>query len=124
MLRCSKLPENVLFIFQQVRDIHLKIHKDLKEPAFKLPCMECGHEFYSGEAVKYHSQSFHRKAHVFQDVQTPPPSNKIYLNGHGDLLSVYYCHLCGQEYVIKYNLQVNITYIISSLVNLKFSFIA
>jgi hypothetical protein len=22
-----------------------------------------------------------------------------------DILSVYYCHLCGAEYVVKYNLQ-------------------
>lgn len=43
--------------------------------------------------------------YLFQPIATPPPSNKIKLNSMNDALSVYYCHLCGAEYVIKFNLQ-------------------
>lgn len=42
---------------------------------------------------------------MLQPVPTPPPSNKIKVNSMNDALSVYYCHLCGVEYVIKFNLQ-------------------
>lgn len=43
--------------------------------------------------------------HLFKPIATPPPSNKIKVNSMNDALSVYYCHLCGVEYVIKFNLQ-------------------
>lgn len=42
---------------------------------------------------------------MFQPVATPPPSNKIKLNSMNEAMSVYYCHLCGAEYMIKFNLQ-------------------
>lgn len=48
---------------------------------------------------------FFRMVYIFQPIATPPPSNKIKLNSMNDALSVYYCHLCGVEYVIKFNLQ-------------------
>lgn len=47
----------------------------------------------------------HRMVHLFQPIATPPPSNKIKVNSMNDALSVYYCHLCGAEYIIKFNLQ-------------------
>lgn len=42
---------------------------------------------------------------MFQPIATPPPSNKIKVNSMNDALSVYYCHLCGVEYIVKFNLQ-------------------
>ena len=33
------------------------------------------------------------------------PSKKIKMNISGEPSSVYYCHLCGQEYMVKFNLQ-------------------
>lgn len=38
-------------------------------------------------------------------IKTPAPSMKIVVNNAGEANSVYYCHLCGCEYQIKYNLQ-------------------
>jgi len=43
--------------------------------------------------------------HLFQPIATPPPSNKIKFNSMNDAMNVYYCHLCGVEYVVKFNLQ-------------------
>ncbi|KAJ8884245.1 hypothetical protein PR048_016102 [Dryococelus australis] len=42
---------------------------------------------------------------LFQPVATPPPSKKIRMNNAGEAQSVYYCHLCGYEYIVKFNLQ-------------------
>lgn len=42
---------------------------------------------------------------MFQPVPTPPPSKKVKINNAGEIQSVYYCHLCGCEYMIKFNLQ-------------------
>lgn len=42
---------------------------------------------------------------LFKPVMTPPPSKKIKVNNAGDPQSVYYCHICGFEYIVKFNLQ-------------------
>ena len=34
----------------------------------------------------------------------PPPSLKIDVSQSGEMRSCYYCHLCGTEYTVKYNL--------------------
>ncbi|XP_011883437.1 PREDICTED: zinc finger and BTB domain-containing protein 41-like [Vollenhovia emeryi] len=69
-------------------------------------CEECDVIFYNGKALDYHYHSVHKRMiHLFQPIATPPPSNKIKFNSMNDALSVYYCHLCGVEYVIKFNLQ-------------------
>ena len=34
----------------------------------------------------------------------PPPSMKIDVSQSGEMRSCYYCHLCGTEYTVKYNL--------------------
>ena len=36
------------------------------------------------------------------------PSKKIKMNIAGEASSVFYCHLCGQEYLVKFNLQKHI----------------
>ncbi|EFN71532.1 Zinc finger and SCAN domain-containing protein 12 [Camponotus floridanus] len=69
-------------------------------------CMDCDMLFYNERALNYHYRSIHKRmVYLFQPIATPPPSNKIKLNSMNDALSVYYCHLCGAEYVIKFNLQ-------------------
>ncbi|KAJ4437075.1 hypothetical protein ANN_17210, partial [Periplaneta americana] len=42
---------------------------------------------------------------LFKPVATPPPTKKIKVNNAGEAQSVYYCHLCGFEYIVKFNLQ-------------------
>ncbi|XP_068992107.1 zinc finger and SCAN domain-containing protein 12 isoform X1 [Neodiprion pinetum] len=69
-------------------------------------CKQCDVLFYNGKALDYHYRSIHKRmVHLFQPILTPPPSNKIKVNSMNDALSAYYCHLCGAEYVIKFNLQ-------------------
>ncbi|XP_066595685.1 zinc finger and SCAN domain-containing protein 12-like [Prorops nasuta] len=69
-------------------------------------CEDCKVTFYNDKALDYHYRSIHKRfRHIFQPIATPPPSNKIKVNSMKDALSVYYCHLCGTEYVIKFNLQ-------------------
>ncbi|XP_012522554.2 PR domain zinc finger protein 5 [Monomorium pharaonis] len=68
-------------------------------------CEECNLIFYSEKALDYHCSIHRRHTYMFKPIATPPPSNKIKLNCRNEALSVYYCHLCGVEYVIKYNLQ-------------------
>ncbi|XP_043510347.1 zinc finger protein 33B-like isoform X2 [Frieseomelitta varia] len=69
-------------------------------------CEDCDVMFYNEKALDYHYRSIHKRmVHLFQPIATPPPSNKIKVNSMNDALSVYYCHLCGAEYIIKFNLQ-------------------
>lgn len=69
-------------------------------------CEECNITFYNWKALNYHYKSIHKRlVHIFQPIATPPPSNKIKVNSMNDALSVYYCHLCGVEYIVKFNLQ-------------------
>ncbi|XP_053985386.1 zinc finger protein 473-like isoform X1 [Hylaeus volcanicus] len=69
-------------------------------------CEDCDVLFYNEKALDYHYRSIHKRmVHLFKPIATPPPSNKIKVNSMNDALSVYYCHLCGAEYVIKFNLQ-------------------
>lgn len=42
---------------------------------------------------------------MLQPVATPPPSDKVKINSMNDVMRVYYCHLCGIEYLSKYNLR-------------------
>ncbi|KAH0944832.1 hypothetical protein HN011_008411 [Eciton burchellii] len=90
------------------RDKHQKSHdasESKKEEQHK-KCEECDETFYNGKALNYHYRSVHKRmVYLFQPIITAPPSNKIKVNSMNDILSVYYCHLCGAEYVVKYNLQ-------------------
>ncbi|KAL0119481.1 hypothetical protein PUN28_007761 [Cardiocondyla obscurior] len=96
------------FPLKNHRDNHLFSH-NLTEGEDKdeyKKCEECNVIFYNQKALDYHFRSIHKRMiYLFQPIATPPPSNKIKLNSMNDALSVYYCHLCGVEYVIKFNLQ-------------------
>lgn len=86
-------------------DKHLAEHPDEK-PSKMFPCTDCGVTFYNEEAHSYHTRSTHQRiVALYQPVATPPPTKKIKVNNAGEAQSVYYCHLCGFEYIVKFNLQ-------------------
>lgn len=49
-----------------------------------------------------------RVVKLIKAIETPPPSRKIKCNNAKEPQSVYYCHLCGSEYIMKYNLEVHL----------------
>uniref|UniRef100_A0A1B6F0X3 C2H2-type domain-containing protein n=1 Tax=Cuerna arida TaxID=1464854 RepID=A0A1B6F0X3_9HEMI len=87
------------------RDKHLAEHTPTNS-RLTVPCNDCGEKFYNRNALEYHSKSTHQRIiALYQPVLTPPPSKKIKVNNAGDPQSVYYCHICGFEYIVKFNLQ-------------------
>uniref|UniRef100_A0A0A9YKQ6 Zinc finger imprinted 3 n=1 Tax=Lygus hesperus TaxID=30085 RepID=A0A0A9YKQ6_LYGHE len=89
------------------RDKHLKEqHETDIVPKNPYPCYQCGAVFYNKSAHEYHHKSaHHRVVTLYKQIETPPPSKKIRYNNAGEPQSVYYCHLCGIEYIVKFNLQ-------------------
>ncbi|BES96040.1 ZnF_C2H2 [Nesidiocoris tenuis] len=89
------------------RDKHLKEqHETDIVPKNPYPCYQCGAVFYNQGAHEYHHKSaHHRVVTLYKQIETPPPSKKIRYNNAGEPQSVYYCHLCGIEYIVKFNLQ-------------------
>lgn len=68
------------------------------------PCDDCSLRFSNEAAKGAHAEVAHRRIDfVLKPVATPPPSKKIRLNNAGEAESVYYCHLCGSEYILKFN---------------------
>ncbi|KYM76090.1 PREDICTED: zinc finger imprinted 3-like [Atta cephalotes] len=96
------------FPLKNHRDTHQTLH-DATESENKdqhRKCEECDLLFYNEKALEYHCKFIHKRmVHLFQPIATPPPSNKIKFNSMNDAMNVYYCHLCGVEYVVKFNLQ-------------------
>lgn len=95
------------FPIKNLRDSHLSSHEseEIDEGQYK-KCNDCDELFFNPKALQYHYSSVHKRIiNMFQPVATPPPSNKIKLNSMNEAMSVYYCHLCGAEYMIKFNLQ-------------------
>ncbi|XP_054272565.1 zinc finger protein 284-like [Macrosteles quadrilineatus] len=87
------------------RDKHLAEHVILKSHP-NVKCNDCGAIFCNKTALDYHRNSTHQRIiSLYSPVLTPPPSKKIKVNNAGDPQSVYYCHLCGFEYIVKFNLQ-------------------
>jgi len=69
-------------------------------------CKECSAEFYTVDAIKYHIRSSHQRVTaLINPTATFGPSKKIKMNISGEPNSVFYCHLCGHEYMVKFNLQ-------------------
>ncbi|KAK4315217.1 hypothetical protein Pmani_013545 [Petrolisthes manimaculis] len=95
----------MMFPIKVNRDKHVMTHPE-KPPDQCYPCLCCGVEFYSARARKFHLDSVHKGAvRLVDPIKTPAPSMKIVVNNAGEANSVYYCHLCGCEYQVKYNLQ-------------------
>ncbi|XP_076054653.1 uncharacterized protein LOC143033282 [Oratosquilla oratoria] len=87
------------------RDKHLLTHTG-NVPKKLFPCKSCGVVFYNEKARNFHSDSTHQRViRLVNPIQTPAPSRKIVLNNAGEAQSVYYCHICGCEYQVKFNLQ-------------------
>ncbi|GAB0093244.1 zinc finger protein 575-like [Sergentomyia squamirostris] len=69
-------------------------------PLYK--CVSCDAKFFSLNAKTTHEKNTHFASNSTAIV--PPPSKKIRLSSSG-WCSLYYCHLCGNEYEIKHNLK-------------------
>ncbi|KAK9504328.1 hypothetical protein O3M35_010688 [Rhynocoris fuscipes] len=89
------------------RDKHLKEQHETEHiPKNPYPCYQCGAVFYNKLAHEYHHKSaHHRIVSLYKQIITPPPSKKIRYNNAGEPQSAYYCHLCGIEYISKFNLE-------------------
>uniref|UniRef100_A0A6M2DGR3 C2H2-type domain-containing protein n=1 Tax=Xenopsylla cheopis TaxID=163159 RepID=A0A6M2DGR3_XENCH len=101
----------MLFPLQCTLNTHLQTHDTsfIPDPDKIRPCMECEAVFYNQKALSYHTGSIHKRNNaILQPILTAPPSKKIKLNNANEPLSVYYCHLCGTEYMVKFNLQKHI----------------
>lgn len=95
----------MMFPIKVNRDNHVLTHPSVT-PKQVYPCMSCGVSFYNLAARKFHMDSAHKGSNrMINPIDTPAPSLKIVLNNAGEAYSVYYCHLCGCEYQVKYNLQ-------------------
>ncbi|CAG0883715.1 unnamed protein product [Darwinula stevensoni] len=93
------------FPLKTCREAHMKTHA-FEKPEGIFSCGGCAEEFFSTGALDYHVKTVHRWDHrLIPQVIPPPPSKKVKVDNAGDLHMVYYCHLCGCEYMIKYNLQ-------------------
>ncbi|XP_055606548.1 zinc finger and BTB domain-containing protein 40-like [Uranotaenia lowii] len=84
---------------------HRDEKKQTKTPRLDFICGFCGAEFVSQTAMELHVKTAHNlekrmMAHPF----IPNPSKKVRLNQAGEIISIFYCHLCGSEYMLKFNL--------------------
>ncbi|KAG4073182.1 hypothetical protein HA402_002571 [Bradysia odoriphaga] len=68
-------------------------------------CKFCAVSFSTLEAVKFHENGAHQMEQRLQNIIIlPPASKKVKLNNQGEVTTLYYCHLCGNEYMVKFNL--------------------
>merc|ERR1719427_1430524 len=73
---------------------------------YKCKDCSCSAEFFTLDAIKYHIRSSHQRVTaLINPTATFPASKKIKMNISGEPNSVFYCHLCGHEYMVKFNLQ-------------------
>lgn len=98
------------FPLEVCRENHIKAeHKTEKKGGNIYQCKDCAAQFFNLDAIKYHIRSAHQRvSSLINPVFTVGPSKKIKTNIAGEASSVFYCHLCGQEYLVKFNLQKHI----------------
>jgi len=85
-------------------DLHVKTHNHTGSIS-ESTCPQCSATFYLEKARDFHFKSVHaRSMSIIQPKFCPPPSLKIDVSQTGEMRSCYYCHLCGTEYTVKYNL--------------------
>ena len=98
------------FPLEVCRENHSKAeHKTEKRGGNIYQCKDCAAQFFNLDAIKYHIRSAHQRvSSLINPVFTVGPSKKIKMNIAGEASSVFYCHLCGQEYLVKFNLQKHI----------------
>lgn len=85
--------------YHQIEENH-EISTDL----LNFPCTICSLKFATENALNCHKSS-HQIHPCMDNTIVPPPSMKIYMQ-QDEIVSLYYCHLCGAEYRLKYNLKV------------------
>jgi len=90
-------------------DLHLKFEHKSDKISNKLYKCGCGEIFYTEKGIEYHMK-FHKQVNniLIPDDVTMPPSKKIKRNVNGEFVSVFYCHFCGCEYLLKFNLRRHI----------------
>jgi len=98
------------FPLEVCKENHMKAeHKTEKKGGNIYQCKDCAAQFFNLDAIKYHIRSAHQRvSSLINPVFTVGPSKKIKTNIAGEASSVFYCHLCGQEYLVKFNLQKHI----------------
>ncbi|XP_001651358.2 zinc finger protein 423 [Aedes aegypti] len=101
---CGKLFPLKVALDQHQNSIH-KHDMKMNVPRLDFICGFCGTAFISESALDSHVKTAHNlekrmMAHPF----IPNPSKKVRLNQAGEIISIYYCHLCGSEYMLKFNL--------------------
>ena len=98
------------FPLEVCRENHIKAeHKTEKKGGNIYQCKDCAAQFFNMDAIKFHIRSAHQRvSSLINPVFTVGPSKKIKMNIAGEASSVFYCHLCGQEYLVKFNLQKHI----------------
>lgn len=90
---------------EQHQALEHKGEKVEEDPRLNFSCGFCGTAFSTQDALELHVKTAHNlekrmMAHPF----VPNPSKKVRLNQAGEIISIYYCHLCGSEYMLKFNL--------------------
>ncbi|XP_037921704.1 zinc finger protein 26-like isoform X2 [Hermetia illucens] len=91
------------------KQIMESIKADDKVQGTEFICKFCSIPFLTASALDVHERGVHIfERQMLQKTFLPPPSTKIKVNHNSDVFSVYYCHLCGVEYVLKFNLQKHI----------------
>lgn len=68
-------------------------------------CKYCSESFSTSEAVKVHESGAHQILKRLE-IEVPPPSKKVRINHQNEVITCYYCHICGTEYTLKFNLMV------------------
>ncbi|XP_065089071.1 zinc finger protein 484-like [Ochlerotatus camptorhynchus] len=90
---------------EQHQNMEHKDDKEMNVPRLDFICGFCGTAFICQVALELHVKTAHNlekrmMAHPF----IPKPSKKVRLNQAGEIISIYYCYLCGSEYMLKFNL--------------------
>ncbi|XP_053699203.1 zinc finger protein 808-like [Sabethes cyaneus] len=79
--------------------------KEINVPRLDYICGFCGTAFISHSALALHIKTAHNlEKRMIDHPFVPIPSKKVRLNQAGEIFSIYYCHLCGSEYMVKFNL--------------------
>jgi len=88
-------------------EMHIRSdHKNDPKSEQQYKCKECGALFHSVTAVDFHVKNSHKRiTTLLTPTATLPPSKKIKVTNNGEHCSVFNCHLCGCEYMVKFNLQ-------------------
>ena len=92
------------------KETHIQTeHKTEKKGSQIYQCKDCSAQFFNLDAIKNHIRTGHQRvSSLINPVFTFGPSKKIKRNIAGEANSVFYCHLCGHEYMVKFNLQKHI----------------